>query len=167
MTIQFSYNKKQVIQALRYHFISRLEIKILVIVVNVFALLSAALFFFKKITPLAFLVGSTLWFVLMITIWFLLPITVYRRASTFRDHFTMSFKEDNFTVSNERGSRSWNWNALKNFMETPYFFHLYFDSRSFFLVPKAGFNNDDDVYAMRQILKTKVGASPHPSGGES
>ncbi len=157
MTIHFSYDKNQVIQALRYHFISRPEIRIMVIVVNVFAILSATLFYFKKITPLAFLVGSTLWFVLMITVWFLLPLTVYRRAATFRDHFTMSFENDNFSVGNERGNRSWSWSSLKNFMETPHFFHLYFDSRSFFLVPKTAFGDNDKIYEMRQLLKQKVG----------
>ena len=45
MTIEFSYNKQQVLQALRYHFLGRPEIRIMIIVVNVFALISAALFF--------------------------------------------------------------------------------------------------------------------------
>ena len=128
----------------------------MIIVINVFALLSAASFYFKIITPLALLVGSTLWFVLMITVLYLLPLTVYKRASTFRDHFTMSFENDSFTVGNERGSRSWPWKELKKFMESPNFFHLYFDNRSFFLVPKTGFTNSDDVYEMRQLLKQKV-----------
>jgi hypothetical protein len=157
MTISFSYNKGQVIQALRYHFISKPEIRIMIIVVNVFALLSAALFYFKKVTPLALLVGSTLWFILMITFWFLLPGVVYRRAATFKDHFTMNFEQEQFSVGNERGSRSWPWSALKNFVESPNFFHLYFDSRSFFLVPKNGFATSDDVYEMRQLLLQKVG----------
>lgn len=157
MTISFTYNKGQVLQALRYHFISRPEIRIMIIVVNVFALLSAALFYFRTITPLALLVGSTMWFVLMITFWFLLPGMVYRRASTFRDHFTMNFENDSFSVGNERGSRSWPWKALKNFIESPHFFHLYFDSRSFFLVPKTGFASSDEIYELRQLLKEKVG----------
>jgi hypothetical protein len=42
-------------------------------------------------------------------------------------------------------------------METPHFFHLYFDSRAFFLVPKTGFSNSDEIYEMRQLLKEKVG----------
>jgi Na+/H+ antiporter NhaA len=62
----FNYNKPKVIQALRYHFISRREIKLLMIFVNVFAIASAALFYFKQISALAFLVSSLLWFVLMI-----------------------------------------------------------------------------------------------------
>src|SRR5215212_3977790 len=133
MTIQFSYDKTQVLQALRYHFLSKKEIRLMIVLVNVFALASAALFYFKKILPLAFLVGSFLWFSLMIAFWFILPGMVYRRAATFRDHFTMSFEENSFSVGNERGSRTWAWNDLSNFLETPNFFHLYFDNRSFFL----------------------------------
>jgi hypothetical protein len=156
VTISFSYDKNQVLQALRYHFISRPEIRIMIIVVNVFAMGSAALFYFKKILPFAFLVGSLLWFILMITFWFILPGAVYRRASTFKDHFTMNFEEDSFSVGNERGSRKWPWQSLSKFIETPNFFHLYFDSRSFFLVPKNSFANSDDVYQMRHLLMDKI-----------
>src|SRR6476661_10036579 len=106
MKVSFTYDKKQVIQALRYHFLSKKEIRLMIILVNVFALGSAALFYFKKILPLAFIVGSFLWFSLMISFWFILPGMVYRRAATFRDHFTMKFEDDSFSVGNERGSRS-------------------------------------------------------------
>jgi len=156
MTIHFTYDKKQVVQALRYHFLSKLEIRLMIILVNVFALASAVLFYFKKILPFAFLVGSLLWFILMIAFWFILPGTVYRRNATFRDHFTMDFDDSNFTVGNERGSRSWPWSALCNFLETPHFFHLYFDNRSFFLVPKNALANTDEVYELRQIFKARI-----------
>ena len=156
MTINFTYDKKQVLQALRYHFITRPELKIMIILVNVFALASAALFYFKKITPLAFLIGSFLWIALMISIWYVLPGYVYRKAATFQDHFTMNFQEDDFSLGNERGSRSFQWTALSSFLESPHFFHLYFDSRSFFLVPKSGFKDSDEIFEMRQILKSKI-----------
>lgn len=156
ITVSFSYNKDQVIQALRYHFLSRREIRLMIILVNVFALLSAILFYLHKILPTAFLVSSFLWFVLMLSFWFILPYSVYKRASTFRDHFTMNFDDQGFSVGNERGSRGWNWNALKNFTESPHFFHLYFDSRSFFLVPKGSFRDDNEVYGLRQLLKAKI-----------
>ena len=156
MTINFTYDKKKVIQALRYHFLAKKEIRLMIILVNVFALASAVLFYTKKILPFAFLVGSFLWFVLMIAFWFILPGMVYRRASTFRDHFTINFEEDSFTVGNERGSRSWQWRELSNFVETPHFFHLYFDSRSFFLVPKSAFADTDEVYQLRHLMMDKV-----------
>jgi hypothetical protein len=57
MTIYFGYEKGQVLQALRYHFISKIEIRVMLILVNVFALASLTLYAFKKITPMAFFVG--------------------------------------------------------------------------------------------------------------
>lgn len=155
MTVNFTYDKKQVLQALRYHFLSRKEIRLMIILVNVFALVSAALFYLKKVLPFAFLVSSFLWFVLMITFWFILPGIVYRKAATFKDHFTMKFENNGFSLGNERGSRNWEWKALSSYLETPNFFHLYFTSTSFFLVPKIAFT-DDERSEMRDLLRTNV-----------
>jgi hypothetical protein len=156
MIIHFNYEKKQVIQALRYHFLNKREIRLMIVLVNVFAIASVSLYYFRKIDPTAFLVGSSLWFILMIAFFFILPGVVYRKAATFRDHFTMEFGADQFSLGNERGGRAWNWKELSNFLETPHFFHLYFDSRSFLLVPKKAFTGIDQVYEMRQLLKAKV-----------
>lgn len=157
MTVHFTYDKPKVLQALRYHFLNRREIRMMIILVNVFAIASAALFYFRKILPFAFLTASFLWFVLMITFWFILPAIIYRKAATFKDHFTMNFEDNGFSLGNERGSRSWEWKALSTFLETPHFFHLYFTSTSFFLVPKAAFS-DDQRHEMRELLKAKVNA---------
>lgn len=79
MQFGFNYNKKKTIQALRFHFISRKEIRLLVIVVNVFAIVSAILFYSKKIRPEYFLLGSILWLAIMIASWYILPYTVYKK----------------------------------------------------------------------------------------
>lgn len=151
----FTYNKPKVIQALRYHFISRKEIKVMMVLVNVFAILSAGLFFFKKISPFAFLISSTLWFVMMILFWFLLPTIIYRKAQTFKDRFKATLSDSTFAIENERGSRSWNWSEFSSWMESPHFFHLYFNPRSFFIIPKEAFEGDDE-HAARKIISAKI-----------
>ncbi|MEO6228676.1 MAG: YcxB family protein [Ferruginibacter sp.] len=151
----FTYNKGKVIQALRYHFITRPEIKVMMILVNVFAIISAALFFIKKISPVAFLVSSLLWFALMIAFWYLLPITIYRKSPTFKDKLKATFGKDEFTIENEHGSRSWPWESFSTSMESPHFFHLYFNTRSFFIVPKEAFS-DEDVFAARKVITSKI-----------
>lgn len=156
MTIYFGYNKRQVIQALRYHFISRAEIRIMLILVNVFAIATFVLYILKKINPGAFLMGSLLWLVLMISFWYILPALVYKRAVTFKHEFSMSFAAEGFTLAHERGSKFWEWKSLKNYLESPNFFHLYFDSRSFLLVPKDGCKDSDEVFALRNIIKEQV-----------
>jgi len=156
MTIYFGYEKKKVLQALRYHFISRREIRLMIILVNVFAILTFTLYFLKIIQPLAFLVGSLLWIVLMISFWYILPAMVYRKAVTFKHEFSMSFDEDGFSLGHENGSKSWKWASLKNYLESPHFFHLYFDSRSILLVPKSGCKDTDEVFELRGLIKSKV-----------
>ena len=156
MTISFSYDKRQVLQALRYHFISRPEIRIMLVLVNVFALTCAVLYLFRKIASFALFTASIMWFFLMVSFWFVMPAMVYRRAATFKDSFTMKFEEEGFSLGNARGSRAWPWKALSTFIESPNFFHLYFDSRSFFLVPKNGFKNKDEIFELRQLLKAKI-----------
>jgi YcxB-like protein len=157
MTLYFSYDKKQVLQALRYHFITRREIKILLIAVNVFAIVSAALFFFHKISGLAFFIGSFLWMSLMVVFWHLLPGAIYKRAATFRDAFTIIFNDTDMRIVNEQGGyKEWDWKQFSSFMESPNFFHLYLNSRSFFLVPKEACKGRDGVQELRQILKEKI-----------
>jgi hypothetical protein len=151
----FTYNKAKVIQALRYHFITRKEIKVMMILVNVFAILSAALFFLKKISPFAFLVSALLWFVMMIVFWFMLPIIIYKRSATFKDRFRVTLGSNEFILENERGSRGWEWGKFSTKMESPHFFHLYFDPRSFFIVPKEAFIGDQ-VHEARKILAEKI-----------
>lgn len=151
----FTYNKGKVIQALRYHFITRKEIKIMMVVVNLFAIVSAAFFFMKKISPLAFLLSSVLWFTLMIAFWYMLPMIIYRKSGTFKDKFRATLGKEEFVIENERGSRKWDWTAFSTTMESPYFFHLYFDTRSFFIIPKDAFP-EDSIDEARKILVAKI-----------
>jgi len=156
MQIFFNYNKNLVIQALRYHFISRLEVRLLMILVNLFAIFAAVLFYFHKVSPLAFLLSSLLWIILMISFWFILPNTVYKKASTFKDTFKMTFGEHRVRLENERGYTEWNWEKFSTFIESPHFIHLYFDSKSFFLVPKAAVEKNENLNTLRKLLKEKI-----------
>lgn len=156
MTIYFGYEKKQVLQALRYHFITRPEIKILLILVNVFTILSAVLVYLHKIQPLSFLIFSLLWFMLLITFWKILPTTIYRKSKTFLDHFSMDLEEKEVVLQTERGAQAWQWKDFSSFLESPYFFHLYFNSRSFFLVPKDAFKTLPELQDARALLKANI-----------
>ena len=156
MQISFTYDRKQVIQALRYHFFTRPEIRILVILVNVFTIAAAVLLYFKKVNPLSFVFFSTIWMILMLVIWRLLPHSVYKKSKTFQDDFLMAFQEEQVTLDTDRGRQTWPWERFSKFVETPYFFHLYFDNRSFFLVPKDAFSTITDQQEIRELIRRKV-----------
>ena len=157
MTVHVKYEKNKVLQALRYHFISRPEIKVLLILVNVFAILSAILMAFKLIRPFPFLISSFLWFLLMITFWFLLPLIVYRRTSTFKEKVDVTFRESDILLETEQGYANWAFNKFRYFIETPHFFHLYINDKSFFLLPKACCTDDAGIPDVRDVLNNKIG----------
>jgi hypothetical protein len=156
MTVQFGYNKKQVLDGLRSHFFSRPEIRAMIIVINAFAILSAILFYFKKIQALPFLIFSVLWFLLWISVRRLLPLSIYKKSNTFRDTFTVSLEERGVVLETRKGSQLWAWDDFSNFKETIYFFHLYFDGRSFFMIPKDSFKDITEIQTARQLLKEKI-----------
>lgn len=155
MQHSFSYERKKVIQALRYHFVQRNEIRVLIILVNVFAIVSAVLFYMKKIRPEPFLLGSAIWIMLMTTFWYLLPTSIYKKAATFRDSFIIEFRDDEVRLENERGYTHWQWRQFSRFFESPHFFHLYFDAKSFFLVPKEGMS-EEFKHDLRGVLNKKI-----------
>ncbi len=155
MQYSFSYEKKKVIQALRYHFVQRPEIRILIILVNVFAIFSAVLFYTKKIRPEPFLLGSFIWLMLMATFWYILPNSIYKKAATFQDSFIIDFNDSDVRLENERGFVTWPWQKFSRFFESPHFFHLYFDSKSFFLVPKEGMS-EEFKHEIRGVFNQKI-----------
>jgi hypothetical protein len=157
MTVHVNYDKSKVLQALRYHFISRMEIKILLILVNVFAIFSAILMGFKLIKPMPFLVSSCMWLVLMITFWYLLPAIVYGRNTTFKEHVDVSFRDGDILLETNKGYANWAYKKFQYYLETPHFFHLYINDKSFFLLPKANCTGEADTISVREMLDNKIG----------
>jgi len=152
----FGFEKSKVIQALRYHFITRSEIKYMLILVNIFALVSAALFYFKKVSPLAFMMGSFIWVSLMVIFWFVLPQLVYRKSYTFKDRFQAVFNKDGLQLSNDRSSNSWEWKQFTTWMESPHFFHMYLNEKAFFIIPKSAFL-DEETVNIRKLCVERLG----------
>ncbi len=157
MTIKIQYNKQKTIQALRYHFITRPEVKILLIVVNVFAVLSAIVFYSHKITAASFMLFSFLWFVLMLFFWFILPRLVYNRNSTFQETIGITFFDKDMEITTARGRAEWAYERFQYFLESPFFFHLYINERSFFLVPKDAGEPAITEQEIRELLLKKIG----------
>src|SRR5580658_6363711 len=156
MTIQFGYDKKQVLDGLRSHFFGMAEIRVLFIVINLFAILSAILFYLKKIQPLSFLIFSLLWFLLWISVRRLLPLSIYKKSETFQDTFTLSMEERGVMLQTQKGMQVWQWNDFSEYKETTQFFILYFNRRSFFMVPKDAFKDIAEIQVARQLLRTRI-----------
>ncbi len=155
MQIEFTYNKKKVIQALRYHFIATKEIRVMMILVNVFAIVAAILFYIKKIRPEPFILGSFIWAMMMLSVWYILPYTIYKKTNAFKEKFTVFFREANVLLQNDKGSVTWHWKGFSKYFESPHFIHLYFNSKSFFIIPKEAITQEN-LHQIRKLLKQNI-----------
>lgn len=126
------------------------------ILVNVFAVVAAILFYTKKVRPEPFLLGSFIWIFMMAAIWYILPYSIYRKAATFKDSFTIFFNQNGVQLQTGRGQTNWNWQQFSKFLESPHFIHLYFDEKSFFLVPKDNVT-EDMRHELRGMLNKHIG----------
>ncbi len=155
MRFNFSYTKNKVLQALRYHFIAQTEIRVMFIVIIIFDLISAILYFNGKIRPEPFLIGAFIWFIFILSFWFFMPNTVYKRSATFSESFTIAFQPLYVSLENNKGRVEWEWNRFTRYFESPNFFHLYFSAKAFFLVPKENLNKDQQ-HELRIILNGHI-----------
>jgi hypothetical protein len=154
MSFPISYNKSEVLQALRYHFIKQREIKSLMIFINVYAIITAVLLFMKKIRPEPFLLGSIMWILLMAFFWFVLPKMFFRKTTLFKENWDFNYNNERATLVGNLGEASWEWNTVTYYFESPYFFHFYFSPKSFFIIPKENIPLEDQ-HIIRGILKGK------------
>ena len=79
----------------------------------------------------------------------------YKKAGNFKDRFRSILSATDFRIENDRGGRSWAWGEFSTWIESPHFFHLYFNSRSFFIVPKEAFEGDE-VHEARKIFRAMI-----------
>jgi hypothetical protein len=92
---------------------------------------------------------------LMASFWYFLPNNIYNKAETFKDKFIISFNDVAVVLENERGEMIWHWNRFSKYFESPHFFHLYFDAKSFFIVPKDNMS-EEFIHELRGLLKLKI-----------
>jgi hypothetical protein len=131
----------------------------MMILVNVFALLAAGLYAFKLISPLPFLMSSVLWISMMVAFWIWLPLLIYSKSKTFKDQFVVLLEENHLFIETENGKKSFAWREFHAYFETPGFFHLYFDSKTFFLIPKDAFYEQDSLDKARGLFRNNIGKS--------
>ena len=126
------------------------------VLVNVFALAAAGLYAFKLISPLPFLMSSVLWISMMVAFWIWLPLLIYKKSKTFKDAFVVLIEDHHFFIETEMGRKSFAWREFHAYFETPGFFHLYFDNKTFFLVPKDAFLTQEELDKARLIFRSNI-----------
>ncbi|ATL46942.1 hypothetical protein COR50_06960 [Chitinophaga caeni] len=153
MVLEFSYNKQEVINALRYHFWQRGEIKVFRYTGLILAVFSAVGFILGFVNVQALTAVMAVVTLMYACFFFLLPISTYNRASTFKENIRLRWNEQGILINTFSGERLLPWKQFKQVVETRTFFYLYKDSKSFFLVPTNAFSSEAERQAFSLLLQ--------------
>ncbi|MBW8685740.1 YcxB family protein [Chitinophaga rhizophila] len=158
MHLEFSYNKEEVLNALRYHFLQLGEIKVFRNTLFILLAFTMAGFAFKIVTTGA-LIGIVAMIVLIIMVfWFLLPVSIYNKAATFKDDIHLKYSEEGITIStrNSEQQRLLSWNTFTKVVEAKNFFFLYRGKKNFFLVPTSAFKTPDAQQEFSRLANNNI-----------
>ncbi len=141
--LQFTYNREEVIHALRFHFLRRGEIKVFrnTLIILLIAAITGFLFRlvnFNALLGIAIMMGILGW-----AFWYLLPVSTYNKAATFKDNIRLRYNDEGMAIVTGQGERAMPWERFSQIVETRSFFFLYRDKRSFFLIPTSAFESDE------------------------
>ncbi|SFD27642.1 YcxB-like protein [Chitinophaga sp. CF118] len=158
MHLEFSYNKEDVLNALRYHFMQRGEIK--VFRNTLFILLAVTLGGYAfRIVTIGALVGIAAMIILIsLVFWYLLPVSIYNKAATFKDNIHLRYSEDGIVISTRTSEfqRELSWSTFTQIIETKNFFFLYRGKKNFFLIPTSAFESEAAQKEFSRLAKNKI-----------
>src|SRR5690242_9180394 len=157
MQVSFQYSKPEVIDALRFHFLNRGEIRLFRGVL--FVLLAFAAFsYWGGFVSFPVVVAIVLMLMLLVlAFWYILPFSIYKKAATFKEFIKLQYDEEGVVIGTHIGERRLSWGSFNNIVETRSFFYLYRDKKSFFLIPTNAFRSDSDRQDFSDLLKSKFG----------
>lgn len=153
--LQFTYNREEVINALRFHFLRRGEIKVFRNTLIILLIAAIAGYLFRVVNFNALLGICVMMIIIGWAFWYLLPVSTYNKAATFKDNIRLRYNEEGLAISTgTTGERSLSWRNFSQIVETRSFFFLYRDKRSFFLIPTSAFASEDARNAFSILLQS-------------
>lgn len=155
MQINFQYQKPAVINALRFHFLNRGEIRVFSYVLIILFVFAVGGYWIDIVSFQAVVAIVLMIVLLLLVFWYLLPASIYRKAATFRESIRLQYNEEGMVIGTHVGERHINWTNFNNVVETQDFFYLYRDKKSFFLIPTNAFQDDADKLTFSHMLQQK------------
>lgn len=157
MQVSFHYNKPEVINALRFHFLNKVEIRALRMVLILLLLFALAGFLLNIVTPAVLAAIVLMLLVVVAAFWYILPFSIYNKAATFKESIRLQCNDEGITIGTHIGQRLVLWQNFNRVVETQNFFYLYRDTKSFFLIPTTAFRDETEKKNFSNLLKSKFG----------
>ena len=126
MHLEFSYNKEEVLNALRYHFLQRGEIKVFRNTLFILLAFTLAGFAYRLVTVGALICIASMVVLIVLVFWYMLPVSIYNKANTFKDDIHLNYSEEGITISTRSSEveKQLSWKNFTQLVEAKNFIFL-------------------------------------------
>ena len=80
----------------------------------------------------------------------------FRDAKKYHDDISVVIKDDSLHVESAEGKSDLNWDFFTWYLDTPAHVLLYMTKRSFSVIPKSAFQNEQSVQSFLNLVKSKL-----------
>ena len=158
MHLEFSYNKEDVLNALRYHFMQQGETKVFRNTLFILLAFAIAGYTFRVVTVGALMGIAAMILLIALVFWYLLPVSIYNKAATFKDDIHLRYSDEGIIISTRTSEhqRELSWSNFTKVIEAKNFFFLYRGKKNFFLVPTSAFETEAAQKEFGRLAKNKI-----------
>lgn len=158
MHLEFSYNRDEVLNALRYHFLQRGEIKVFRNTLFLLLAFTLAGFAYRIVTVGALVGIASMSVVIVLVFWYMLPVSIYNKAATFKDDIHLNYSEEGIVIStrNSDVQKQLSWKGFTQVVRAKNFFFLYRGKKNFFLVPTSAFKSEEAEEEFEKLANDKI-----------
>ncbi|MGG1516928.1 YcxB family protein [Paenibacillus oryzisoli] len=157
MKITYKYSEREFTTAMnQIHNFKRVIFDIVVAV----ALLVYGLYSLKTDTNQLFaafiVVISILFFFIIFTRMVVVPRVVFRREPKYKEEYILTFNEDEILFSAGSLKSTIQWDYYKRIKETKDFIYLIYGTRSYSIIPKRAFQNNEEKNEFIKLITAKI-----------
>jgi len=154
VSISFRYLESDYVRAARAHYADRLRVRLDVCVVVVVGV--AGVYLWPSLISKVFLGLSMALAAMLIAAFFVIPPWMFRQEPKFRDNYSLTFSSEGIHFQTVHINSQLAWDTYSRALIDVHSYLLYYGSRTFTVIPKRVFQNNQEQEAFDQLLTEHV-----------
>jgi uncharacterized membrane protein YcfT len=154
ISLSFRYSESDYVRALRAHYADRLRLWLDICVVVLVG--AAGIYLWPSLSSKVFLGVSIAFAVILFAAFFVIPPLIFRREPKFRDEYSLTFSQEGIYFRTAHINSHLAWDLYSRALVDAHSYLLYYGSRTFTVIPKRVFQNNEQQEAFDQLLAGHV-----------
>ena len=154
VSLSFRYSEIDYVRALRAHYADRLRLWL--DICAAVAVGAAGIYLWPSLSSKVFLGASIAFAVILLAAFFVIPPLIFRREPKFRDKYSLTFSPEGIHFQTAHIDSHLAWDLYSRALVDAHSYVLYYGSRTFTVIPKRVFQNNQQQEAFDQLLATHV-----------